>query len=262
VAGEAQQADTSTEREGSFRRERGSVVVSTRGPRLGVSLDTSPNAVTDARGARIRDVLADSPAEEAGLAAGDVITELNGHRLIRPLPDESADQMDWEASLPAQRLQILARRLEPGDTVDITYRREGTTRSTRVIAGGGDRVTTWTFPEGVAVAPEVTWIEPGTAAAGPTRLPPRSGYRGMELAPLNPGLATYFDTDGGVLVVDVGGASALGLRAGDVIRSIGGRSVDDVSDVHRILGSYHRGEVVELTVIRHGDRISFEGTAW
>jgi hypothetical protein len=87
----------------------------------------------------------------------------------------------------------------------------------------------------------------------------RFGFEGMELQDLNPDLAEYFSTDRGVLVLDVDEDSELGLRAGDVIQSIDGRSVDDIGDVRRILDSYEDGEAVTFEVMRRGQVASVEG---
>jgi S1-C subfamily serine protease len=60
-------------------------------------------------GAFVRDVLAGSPADKAGLASSDVITEVDGHPV---------------QSMPG--LVVELRDHEPGDQVDLTYWRDGT----------------------------------------------------------------------------------------------------------------------------------------
>ena len=52
---------------------------------------------------------------------------------------------------------------------------------------------------------------------------------------VNPGLAAYFGTSDGILVVDAPGDSTLGLKAGDVILAIGGRKPTSPSHAFRIL---------------------------
>jgi hypothetical protein len=88
----------------------------------------------------------------------------------------------------------------------------------------------------------------------------RYGGYGLELAELNPGLAEYFSTDQGLLILEVDEDSTLGLMAGDVIQAIGDREVEDRGDIMRILGSYEEGETVTFTVVRRGSVMEVEGT--
>jgi hypothetical protein len=90
---------------------------------------------------------------------------------------------------------------------------------------------------------------PGTAA----------GY-GLSLTQMNPGLAEYFSSETGLLVLDVEEDSMLGLLPGDVILAIDGRAVEDRADIRRILGSYDDEETVSFTVVRKGREIRVEGT--
>jgi C-terminal processing protease CtpA/Prc len=87
-----------------------------------------------------------------------------------------------------------------------------------------------------------------------------SHAHGLELRELNPDLGSYFSAEEGVLVMDVDEDSTLGLRAGDVILRIGEREVEDIRDVHRILGSYEEDEGVTLTIMRNGQQTTVEGT--
>jgi len=103
--------------------------------RLGVELDPAQSPADDELGARLRDVMDDSPAEEAGLREGDVITHLGGRSLLEPLPDpEEEEELDEEESLPVQRLMALGRELEPGEEVEVRYLRDGEARTVAVEA--------------------------------------------------------------------------------------------------------------------------------
>ncbi len=82
----------------------------------------------------------------------------------------------------------------------------------------------------------------------------------LEMVQLNPELGAYFGTEEGVLVLDVDENVTLGLRAGDVVVSIGGRKVDEVSDMHRILSSYEEDEAVDFGIWRDGARATVVGT--
>lgn len=76
----------------------------------------------DAEGAVVRMVIAGSPADDAGLAAGDVITEIDG---------TSVDTW-WEA-------QAALHGAAPGDTVVVGYARDGVTAAVKVELGSADQ---------------------------------------------------------------------------------------------------------------------------
>jgi len=82
---------------------------------------------------------------------------------------------------------------------------------------------------------------------------------GLRLQELNPQLAEYFGVGEGVLVTEVLEGTSLGPRAGDVIQSIGGRTVEDTGDVRRILRSYETDEPVEMVVVRRGEQTEVRG---
>ena len=88
----------------------------------------------------------------------------------------------------------------------------------------------------------------------------RFGSNRVEVVQLNPELGSYFGTEEGVLVLSVDGESTLGLRPGDVVVSIGGRQVEDVSDMRRILASYEDAEKVDFGIWRDGAEATVVGT--
>jgi membrane-associated protease RseP (regulator of RpoE activity) len=82
---------------------------------------------------------------------------------------------------------------------------------------------------------------------------------GLRLIKLNPGLASYFKTDHGVLVSDVEANSTTGLEPGDVIVRIGGREVENPDRARRILASYSREERIDFHIIRKGKAMLVTG---
>lgn len=124
------------ERLADFREDHQQVVVRLRSrARLGVQIDVDQERDADERGARVQGVVDGSPAEGAGLREGDVITHLDGHSLLEPLPDEEdEEELDPDESLPVQRLVALARELEPGMEVEIRYLRDGNPETVMVEA--------------------------------------------------------------------------------------------------------------------------------
>ncbi len=212
-----------------------------RGARLGVSLSVGGEG-EEARGARVEAVSPGSPAERAGIRAGDVITAVGGTSVLSPLSDaEQEERAGREASAPVGRVIALVRALEPGDTVQVEVLRDGAPSSFSVVT---DRAAASTFSFGpdirarVMEAPRVsTFFAPGRVA-------------GMSLVALNPELGEYFGASRGVLVTEVPEGSETGLRAGDVILSIGDREVEDVAHARRVLASYRSGEEVVFQVMR------------
>ena len=86
------------------------------------------------------------------------------------------------------------------------------------------------------------------------------GRHGLDLVDLNPGLGAYFGTSDGVLVADIEDDSPLGLQPGDVVVAVDGRVVDDIDELHRILGSYQNHEEIAFRIFRDGARTTVTGT--
>lgn len=113
------------------------------------------------------------------------------------------------------------------------------------------------FPVAIGVTPSVRLID-----AGDWRRDRFHFFGGnlLEMVELNPELGAYFGTEEGVLVLDVDENVTLGLRPGDVVVSIGGRTVDEVADMQRILASYVEDEAVDFGIWRNGARATVVGT--
>lgn len=117
------------------------VFASNRG-RLGVIVQTQQNPATDSIGAVVQAVTPDSPANDAGIQTGDIITVFNGTRLAAV-----------SGRVPGQVLVDEAQKLDPGDTARITLRRGGTTKTVSVVARDmGD-----TYIYGFGTGPDARW---------------------------------------------------------------------------------------------------------
>ncbi|MGE0159235.1 MAG: PDZ domain-containing protein [Gemmatimonadales bacterium] len=247
-------------------------------PRLGINVSSDQTGALDAQGAHVETVLEDGPAWEAGIRAGDVITEIDGQSLFEPLPGDREDDFDLDRSIPVQRLLAIARELEPGDEVDVTFLRDGEERTVTLTAEDlGDR--------GFGIAPgfdadrlrdqlrslnqdlpRFQWQGGDTPMVRGT---PGAFYfddrferarpHGLELVELNPGLGRYFGSDEGALVVSVAEGSTLGLQAGDVILRIGERDATTPDRVRRILDSYAADEQIAIHIRRDGREMSIMG---
>jgi serine protease Do len=154
-------------------------------------------------GALISDVSPGSPAERAGLKAGDVILKVDG-----------------EAVADSRSLQLLIGQMKPGRTVRLSVNRDG-----------ADRDYTVTLGEQPADKTDSGSSRDGSAA---DRV-----LDGVSVETLTPELAREFDIARnlkGVLVqrVDPGsGAAEAGLERGDVILEVNRRPVTTVEQLNR-----------------------------
>jgi serine protease Do len=172
---------------------------------LGVSIQEVTPAIAqamglkEARGALVAEATPNSPAAKGGLAAGDVIVELNGE----PVADERA-------------LQLKIGTLAPGSNVKLKVLREGREREVNVTLGEApsDRQRAAT-PEG--------------DQAG-------SALRGLAVDELSPQIARQLNLPAntrGVVVVQVRPgtpAGEAGLQRGDVIQQVDRKPVGSVSE--------------------------------
>jgi len=180
-------------------------------------------------GVEVTRVEKDSPAEKAGLLAGDVVLQYNGQRvegieqfsrMVRETPVGRDVKLDiWRNGAPAAVTAKVAAR--PG-----------------VIAGDGFNFTVPPLP----VMPDIprslmTW---------------RTALLGVEAESLDGQLAQYFGVKEGVLVRAVVAGSAAekaGIKAGDVITKVDDSNVRtpaDLSSRVRVM----RGKSVDMAVMR------------
>ncbi len=231
--------------------EGGVYQVGRRG-RLGVVVDMGSDPTRDSIGARITAVTPGSAADKAGVHTGDIVAQFNDTRLARAAGrgDDDADAMS-----PGSRLVELASRLHTGDTVRLELRRDGRPLNVTLVAGeSGMEGMVRSLTLLPSRAPNMPF-EGGTMNLMFDRAP----LANLELVKMNPGLADYFGTSEGILVVNAPGDSSLNLRAGDVILTIGGRKPTSPSHAFRILGTYDPGETVSFDVMRMKRHVSVSG---
>jgi serine protease Do len=192
-------------------------------------------------GVVIETVRTSSPAEKAGFRAADLVLEFDGER-IRSV----------------RHFTRLVVETPPGRSVNVVVLR-GTARQTLSVVPEvtGDFVTD--AREAVRLGIERRGgvpalrnfnpnIEPGLVGPG---TPLRRRTLGVTLTPLSPQLADYFGVKEGALVASVESSSPAaeaGVKAGDVITAIDGRSVNGAGDVTDALRRTEREEVdISLT---------------
>ena len=226
--------------------------------RIGITVALAPNRATDSIGARIDAVTDGGPAQRAGVRVGDVIVRWNDTRLA-----EGSGDADEFRSRPGQRLINLAQRLEPGDTVRLDVRRESRAQQFTVIADSADMdriVERMRIPFMGGEMSRVPMIDrmPGEMRMMMMR---DHGLGDLELVKVTPALAEGLGisvTDG-LLVINIDSGSTLGLRAGDVITTIGGRRATTPEQAMRILSTYEANEAVQFDVLRQRRRQTVSG---
>lgn len=217
--------------------------------RIGVVVKTDADAADDKIGARIEAVTPSGPADKAGIKAGDIITRFNGTALGGARAEEA------EESGPGMRLIELARALEPGDTVQVEYRRGTDNRKATIVAEDLGWARSGEFRDMARIEGMMPRMRIGPEGEF-SFTHGGSPWGGIEMVKLNPDLGDYFGTREGVLVVSAPADSSLLLKGGDVILSIGGRKPTSPMHAMRILRSYEEGETVTIDVQRKQRRVT------
>jgi serine protease Do len=188
-------------------------------------------------GVEITRVETDSPAEKAGLKAGDVVTQYNNQR-IEGIEQFSRMVRETPAGRDA-KIEIVRNGATQTVTVKIATR-----RAQNLLSDANP------FPNGVFRMPV-----PDTARS---RTSIRSSALGVEAEALDGQLAAYFGVSEGVLVRSVtrdSAAEKAGVKAGDVITKIDGNRVSAPADVSRNLQSA-RANSVPMVVMRERKEVT------
>jgi S1-C subfamily serine protease len=206
-------------------------------PKFGFSYEAQPDS-----GLKVISVSPGSPAEKAGLKAGDIITSFNG---VKMTGMES----------PREELAKQAELVDIGDTVSVEFRRGSEKRIVKMVAEElGPNAFAYSFSDDPAWKTEMRGMAELPKMFEMGMLPGR--WMDMEMVSLNRDLGEYFGTPEGVLVVRAPKDSSLALRAGDVILSIDGRKPTTPPQALRILRSYDRGESFEIVVLRQKKKMT------
>ncbi len=204
---------------------------------LGVVLSSDKGNV------RVLSVVDGSPAETAGLQAGDRIVAVDGRSF-----DSARGFVD------------AIRDLRPGDRPEITVDRDG--QSLTVRPQLEERSGTFDFHMHM---PDLRMHMPDFHLQMPEGMSKetfRRGYLGVHLQPLGEELREYFGAprDQGILVARVeedSPAARAGLRVGDVITSIDGQKVAGHGDLLRGLKDLSEGDTVQIVAYRGGQAQTF-----
>jgi serine protease Do len=165
-----------------------------------------------------------TPADEAGIEAGDVITEFDG----------------TEITSVAQFRRVVAG-VPPGEEVDVEIVRDG--RSSVVTAELTERDDTFVAAEEEPSEEETRWF-------------------GLEVVDLDNQTISDIEivADEGVFVIDVESGSPAddaGIVPGDVVRRIGDRAVEDLGDYREIMKGLEGREKAISVMIQRGEYTQF-----
>lgn len=219
--------------------------------------------LNQARGVGITRVIADSPAEKAGLKKDDVILRLDGENVTS-----------------VRKLNRLVSEIAPDHSVKITISRNGAEQE--LTATMGKRQNSSSARNYFQVEPRV-WEGPNVDKFNRefkgfqldrnnlfnnnndlTFLFSNTRRIGVATVELTKQLADYFGVTSGkgalvTSVVEDGPAAKAGIKAGDVITAVDGEEVDSPGDVSRAISKKKEGDVT-LTVIRNKSQQTFRVT--
>ncbi len=205
--------------------------------RIGVQIDQVTREVAESiglgrpQGALVRSVEAGSPAEKAGLEAGDIITRFNGQQIDR-----------------ATELPRLVGNTKPGSRVNLTVFRRGTQRDLGVTVAELE-------PEKVASAT----ARPGRGGASEAAraAAPGAATLGLVVSELTEAQKRENKIKGGVRVDAVSeAAQRAGVREGDIIVALGNTEVNTVKEFEAAVAKADKSKAVPV-LLRRGELASY-----
>jgi S1-C subfamily serine protease len=212
------------------------------------------NIVDVERGVRVVGVTPNGPGAKAGVQVDDLITAIDGRALV---------VADGEA--PLRRLFDRLDEVTPGDAVELTVTRDGSSRTVEVVTSDEPDFVWFGDLDAAAALPATPPMPPGApgfGVAGPggrRMMFFNSAFAGgvwgqLQLVEMSPALGEYFGTAEGLLVLRAPEDDALQLVDGDVILGIGGRVPTSVEHAMRILASFEPGEKLSIDIMRQKRR--------
>ena len=249
------------------------VQITTTGGFLGVQLGEVNHATVERlrlkqeRGALIEGVTAGSSAAEAGLRKDDVVVKWNGEpvesarelsRRIRETPAGRTFQLgvirdgrEVDVRVKLEERRVISSRPEvyrsaPAATAAVREQSREAAARAREQAKAASSLAREQAREATVRAREQMRVAPGRVHV-PSRL-------GVQVQSMTPQLAEYFGLSNrtGALVVFVyadSPAGKAGLKAGDVILSVGGNKIDDPMELRHVLAEKAEGRV-EFKILR------------
>jgi len=176
-------------------------------------------------GACVEEITEESPAEKAGLKAGDIVTAFDG----KPVVDADDLYQKIRTSKPGREVPIEILRRGERQTVNITLADRSQFDRPSPTPGEGD-FRMFRFGESSAFLGVTT---ERLSRQDQENLRLGGGARVLALAPNSP-------------------ASKAGLQEGDIITSVDGKNVFSPEDLSEVIGGQKAGDQVELAYLRKG----------
>jgi serine protease Do len=201
--------------------------------RIGVQIDQVTKDVAESiglgkpQGALVRSVESGSPADKAGIEAGDIITRLDGKVIERP-----------------NELQRMVGNIKPGSKATVT-----------VFRRGGSKELGVTIAE-VEVDKPVKRVLAEKEADKPKGSPAAQSV-GLVVSELTDAQKKELMIKGGVKVETVAEAAArAGIREGDIIVAIGNTEVHNVREFDAVIAKVDKTKPVPV-LLRRGELASY-----
>jgi serine protease Do len=245
-------------------------IIGGHGSQIGVSVrdvedeDVKTSKLPGTAGVVIEDVVSDSPAATAGFRKGDVVVEFDGERVRS-----------------TRQFSRLVQETPAGRAVQAAVVRDGQRTTLTVEPREADGFRYFDDLEGLRSFRMRPMPAPPAPPAAPVPpVPPAApewdvferfdgllgfgggGRLGITVNDLSPQLADYFGTKEGVLVTSVrddSAAAKAGLKAGDVITSIDGNSVESPAELRRRTQGLEDGDEFTLGVVRDKKSLTLKG---
>ena len=205
--------------------------------RIGVQIDQVTRDVAESiglgrpQGALVRSVESGSPAEKAGLEAGDIITRFNGVTIER-----------------ATDLPRLVGNTKPGSKVNLTVFRRGGSRDLGVTVAEIEQETAAATPRGRGTPP----------ADERAKASPAAQSIGLVVSELTATQKKEAKVKGGVRVESVseGAAQRAGVREGDIIVAIGNTEINSVKEFDAVVAKLDKTKPIPV-LLRRGELASY-----
>jgi serine protease Do len=196
-------------------------------------------------GVFIESVSDGSPAERAGVRAGDIILDFGDERIVSVRQFTRVVQ----ESAPRRAVAVVVVRGAERRTLDIVPEVSGGPQPGAWLRGPGELLRR--LPRERDQRPREFGfnIEPELRR----RFLLEGATLGISVTPLSEQLAAYFGVKSGVLVASVGDntpAADAGLRAGDVVTAVDGRSVTSAADIADAVRGTRAGDGVDISITR------------
>lgn len=180
--------------------------------------------IDDINGLYVGDVVKGGAAEAAGIKKGDVITKVEGNTIY-----SSSD------------LQERVARLNPGDKLKLTYKRDGKERDVTVTLKAQEAKKSAADKEVSASATEIF------------------NKLGASFTPASDAQKKKFGVNSGVVITQVhrgGMFEYFGVEKGLIVTHVNGKPVNNVDDVESALGSTKRN-IVRITGVSESGTVEF-----